>query len=86
MIDGGKIVCTYKFFTGDRIWKSQTSELSLLWFTDLIFIHYNGQCSPPTPSAGALEHQLQPRYTLQRTHRLGIHNMPSGYMDHYGWV
>ena len=38
-----RVVCTYKFFTGKLIWKSQTGERAPLWCTYLIFTRDDGQ-------------------------------------------
>ena len=38
-----KMVCTYKFFTGDRVWRNQTGERELFWFTALIFTRADPQ-------------------------------------------
>ena len=38
-----KVVCTYKFFTGQHIWKYQTGERAPFWCTALIFTRADGQ-------------------------------------------
>ena len=38
------MVCTYKLFTGDRVWRIQTCEIVPFWCTSLIFNHANEQC------------------------------------------
>ena len=42
-----KMVCTYKFFTGDRIWRTQTGEKAPFWCTSPIFNRADGKISPP---------------------------------------
>ena len=41
------VVCTYKFFTGKRIWKYQTGEREPFWCTALIFTRADVQCFIP---------------------------------------
>ena len=39
-----RFFCTYKFFTGKHIRKSQTGERSPFWCTALVFTRADGQC------------------------------------------
>ena len=39
-----RVVCTYKYFTGKRIWKPQIEERSPFCCTDLIFTKADYQC------------------------------------------
>ena len=38
-----KVVYNYKFFTGDRMWRTQTGERAPLWYTALISTRADGQ-------------------------------------------
>ena len=38
-----KVVYTYKLFTGERVWSTQTGETEPFWCTDIIFIRSDGQ-------------------------------------------
>ena len=42
-----KLVCTYKLFTGDKMWRTQTGERAPFWCTSLIFTRADGQCFIP---------------------------------------
>ena len=57
------MVCTYNFFTGDRIWRRQTGEIAPLWGTTTIFIRADGHFLTP-PSVDAPEQPLHPRSPL----------------------
>ena len=78
-----RVVCTYKLFTGERIWKYQTGERPPFWCTALIFTRADGQCfmSP------MIVHQSE-NYTQDLNWNLHsdwlVHNTPSGYMDRDG--
>ena len=39
-----KIICTYKFFKGGRMWKVKTGELAPFWCTLIFFTRSHGQC------------------------------------------
>ena len=39
-----EVVCTHKFFQGERMWKVQTGERSPLWCTLPVFTRAYGQC------------------------------------------
>ena len=51
-----KIVCTYKFFTCDRIWRTQTGDIAPLWCTALIFTCAGGQCFIPPVMVHQITH------------------------------
>ena len=78
-----KVICTYKFFTGQRIWKYQTGERAPFCCTALIVTRSDGQCSMPP----MIVHQAA-NYTQDLHWNLPsdwlVHNMPSGYMDRDG--
>ena len=80
-----KVICTYKFFTGQHIWKSQTGERAPFWCTDLILTIAYGQCFI-TPM---IVHQGE-NYTQDLHWNLPsdwlVHCTPSGYMDMDGWM
>ena len=38
------MICMYKFFTCDRLWRNQTGERAPFWFKALIFTCADGQC------------------------------------------
>ena len=42
------MVCTYKLFTGDKIWRRHTRERAPLWCTALIRTHANEQFLIPS--------------------------------------
>ena len=42
-----KVVCTYKFFLGEIMWKVQTGERASLWCTLLVFTRANWKCFMP---------------------------------------
>ena len=67
-----RVVCTYKFFTGDCICESQKGERSPLWCTSLIFIR--ADCQRFTPPM--IVHQAE-NYTQD------LHwNLPSDWLVH----
>ena len=80
-----KIVFTYKFFTGQRIWKYQTGERAPFWCTDLIFTGADGRCFMPP----MIVHQAA-NYTQYLHWNLPsdwlVHCTPSGYMYRDGWM
>ena len=41
------MVCTYKLFTGERIWRRQTCERAPFWYIALIRTYNNEQCFVP---------------------------------------
>ena len=38
-----KVVCTYKYFQGDRMWKVQTGKRAPLWCTLIVFTRSDGK-------------------------------------------
>ena len=38
-----KVICTYKFFQGERMWKVQTGERATFWYALLVFTQADGQ-------------------------------------------
>ena len=38
-----KVICTYKFFQGERMWKVKTGERAPFWCTLLVFNQSDGQ-------------------------------------------
>ena len=78
------MVCTYKFFKGDSVWKNQTDERSLLWCTSLIFTCAYEHCFilPVVVQQSTQYSQdinyIMPSYWI-------VHNSPSGYMDRDDW-
>ena len=41
------IICTYKLFQGEKMWKVKTGEQSPLWCTLLVFTQSGGKCLIP---------------------------------------
>ena len=78
------MVCTYRFFTGGRLWRTQTGERAPFWCISLIFTRNYGQCFIPP----VVMHQIT-HYTQDLHYNIPsdwvIHNSPSRYMDRYGW-
>ena len=67
-----KMLCTYKFFTGDRIWSTPTDERYPFWSAALIFNRADGHCFIP------------PVVVHQRTHysKYLRCNIPSDWVIH----
>ena len=42
-----KVICTYKFYQGELMWKVQSGYLALLWFMLLVFNQADGQWFMP---------------------------------------
>ena len=80
-----KLVCTYKFFQGQIMWKVQTGEFTPFWCTLLVFTISDGQCFMPP----IFVHQSK-EYSQYIHHNIPldwtVHHTPSEYMDRYGWV
>ena len=78
------IVCTYKLFTGNRMWRLQTYERSLLCFT-VIFTHTGGKYS----TLLVMVHQST-HYTRYLHFNIPsdwvVHNYFLGCMDHNEWI
>ena len=78
------MVCTYNFFTGDRLWRTQNSERAPLWCTLLIFTCVDLKCFIPPVVVHQITHYTQCfHYTIPSD--WVIHNSQSGYMDRVGW-
>ena len=80
-----KVVCTYKLFQGEIMWKGQTGEHAPFWCTLLVFTRSDGQCfMPPIVFFHAkdysqdLHHNISLDWTVQHA--------PYGYMDIDGWL
>jgi hypothetical protein len=79
-----QIVCTYKWCTADKIWKTQTGERAPFWYTVLFFSRGDGQCFiAPTVVHQAAE--LTGDLLLGLPGNWVSHATPSGYMDRDGW-
>ena len=78
------MVCTYKLFTGDRLWSNKTGEISSLWCTSLIFTRSYGQCFIPPVVVHQSTHYTQDLHYNIPSDWI-VQNSPSGYMDRYGW-
>ena len=75
-----KIVCTYKFFTGGRLWRTHNGERAPFCCTALIFTRSDGQCFIPPVVVHRITHYTQDlHYNIPSD--WVIHNSPSGYMD-----
>ena len=80
-----KVVCTYKFFAGQCIWKSQTGERSPFWCTALIFIRADVQCFMSPMIVRQAENYTQDlHWNLPSDWR--VHSTTSGYMVRDGWM
>ena len=66
------MVCTYNFFIGDRLWRTQTGKRAPFWGTSLIFTCDVGQCFIPP---GVVQHITH--YTQDINH-----NIPSDWVVH----
>ena len=80
-----KVVCTYKFFQGKRMWKLKNGECAPFWCTLLVFTRADGQCFMPP----IVVHQSK-EYSQGIHHNTPLdwtfHHTPSGYIDRYGWL
>ena len=78
------MVCIYKFFTCDMIWRTKTCDRAPLCCTAIIFTLDYGQCFVPPVMVRQITH-----YTKYLQYNIpsywAIHNSPSRYMDHDGW-
>ena len=74
------VFCTYKFFTGKRMWKSQIGERAPFWFTSLFFTRAYGQCFMPPMIVHQAENYTQDLHWNIPSDWL-VHSTPSGYMD-----
>ena len=77
------MVFTYKSFTGDRIWRTHTGDISPFWFTDLVFTISDCQCfMSPVIVQQADNYTQYIHYNIPKD--WVVHNTPYGYMDRYG--
>ena len=80
-----RILYTYKFFTGDKMWRTHAGERAPFWLTALIFACAGGLCfvSP------VMFHYIT-QYTQYFQNNIPndwvVHNSPSLYIDFYGWI
>ena len=78
------MVWTYKLFTGERMWRNQTGEISSLWCTTLIFTRDDGQCFISPVVVHQITHCTQDiHYNIPS--EWVIQNSQTGYMDHGSW-
>ena len=80
-----KVICTYKLFQGELMWKVQTGEQAPFWCTLLLFTRYDGKCFMPP----IILHQAKD--FLQYLHfntplDWTVHIPQYGYMDRDGWI
>ena len=80
-----RVVCTYKFFMGKRIWKSQTGERYPFWCTAKIFTRDYGKCFMPPMIVHQVENYTQDLHWNLPSDWL-VHNTPSGYMNRDVWM
>ena len=80
-----RVVCTYKFFTGKRMWKSQTGERAPFWCTALIFARADGQCFMPPMIVRQADNYTQYLHWNLLSDWL-VYNLPSGYIDRDLWM
>ena len=80
-----KVVCTYKLFQGEWMWKVQTGERSTSWCTLLVINWSDDKCFMPPIIVNQSKEYSQ---DLQFNIPLGwkVHHTLSGYMDIYGWL
>ena len=78
------MACTYKFFTGDRIRKNYTGDISPFWCTALIFTCADDKSSIPPVVLHQRTHYTQNFHYNMPSNWL-IQNSLSGYMDHDDW-
>ena len=80
-----KVVCNYKFFQREIIWKVQTGGSSTFWCTLSLLTRNGWQCFMPP----IVVHQAKD-YSQYIHHNIPfewtVHHTPSGYMDRYGWL
>ena len=75
-----KVVCAYKLFQGEIMWKVQTGERTPFWYTLLVFTRANGKCfMPPTVVHQAKEYSQDLHHNIPLD--CTLHHTPSGYMD-----
>ena len=60
-----KIICTYKLFQGEQMWKVQTGEWAPFWCTLLVFTRADGQYfMPPIIVQQAKEYSQYSHYNI----------------------
>ena len=78
-----KVICTYKLFQGEKMWKVHTGEWAQFWCMLLVFTWAGGKCfmSP------IIVHQSK-EYFQDIHYNIPLdwiaHHTKSGYMDRYG--
>ena len=80
-----KVVCNYKLFQGERMWKVQTGERAPFWCTLLVLTRSDGKCFIPP----IIFHQAKD-YSQDIHHNIPlnwtVHHTYSGYMDRDRWL
>ena len=78
-----KVMCTYKFFQGERMCKVQTGEQAPFWCTLHVFTRYDGRCFMiPIIVHQAKEYYKDLHFNIPMYWT--VHNTPYGYI--YRWV
>ena len=80
-----KVICTYKFFQGGRMWKVQTGERAPCWCTLLVFTQADGQYFMPSiivHQAKEYSKDIHFNIPLEWT----VHHTPYRYMDRGRWI
>ena len=79
-----KVVCTYKYFQGERTRKARTGECAPLWCTLHVFTQADGQCfMTPVVVHQAKEYSQDIHQNIPLEWE--VHHTPYGYMDRDGW-
>ena len=77
-----KVICTYKLFQGEWMWKAQTGACSPFWCTLIVFTRANGQCFiSPIIVHQAKEYSEHLHFIILL--KWTAHHTPYGYMDRY---
>ena len=78
-----KIVCTHKWCTSEKLWKTRTGERAPFWVSILTFVRADGQCHVPP----AICHQGAKLTGAQASYLDGwtVHATESGYFDRDGF-
>ena len=80
-----KVICTYKFFQGELMWKVQTGEWAPFWCTLIVFTWAYGKCfMSPIIVHQYKEYSKDLHFNI--TLDLIVHHTPYGYMDRDGWL
>ena len=80
-----KVICTYRFLPGERMWKVQKGERAPFCCTWLVFIQANGKCFMPP----IIFHQEKDNYQdphLNIALNWILQHTPCEYMDRYGCI